>query len=125
MFKYWYIYIYILFFSIPILKYCFNRFQRRDDDKWISLTKSINTIHVYFGRSPDVVDGGDVDYDDPELSNEIKATSNFLNINSTTNKNVDGTENSGTKRNGEVSKLESITNVSNENELLPYLNYLP
>ena len=57
-----------------------------------------------------------MDYDDPELSNEIKATSNVLNINSATNKNVDGTENSGTKRNGEVSKLESITNVSNENK---------
>ena len=105
-----------LFFSIPILKYCFNRFQRRDDDKWISLTKSINTIHVYFGRSPDVVDGGDVDYDDPELSNEIKSTSNFSNINSTANKNGYGTENSENTINGEVSNVESRPYYPNENK---------
>ena len=105
-----------LFSFIPILKYCFDRFQRRDDDKWISLTKSINTIHVYFGRSPDVVDGGDVDYDDPELSNEIKSTSNLSNVNSTANKNGDGTENSGNTINGEVSKLESMPYYPNENK---------
>ena len=57
-----------------------------------------------------------MDYHDPELSNEINATSNSSNINSTTNKNVNGTENSGPNRNGEVSELESISYDPNENK---------
>lgn len=47
-------------------------FQRRDDDKWIELTKTINTIHKIHGRDPNVVGGGEVDVDsedeDPKVS---------------------------------------------------------
>ena len=52
-----------------------NSFQRRDDDKWITLTKNINSIHVYFGREPDINDGGDVEYDDPQIRDELQAAS--------------------------------------------------
>lgn len=36
-------------------------YQNRDDDKWVVLSKSINTVHAYFGRSSDVPGGGEVE----------------------------------------------------------------
>jgi hypothetical protein len=36
-------------------------YQNRDDDQWVVLTKSINTIHAYFGRDSKMVGGGVVD----------------------------------------------------------------
>jgi len=42
-------------------------FQRRDDEKWISLTKNINTIFYYYGRDPEVAGGGAVDHSDPDI----------------------------------------------------------
>lgn len=41
-------------------------YQRRDDEKWIELTKNINTIYAYFGRDSRVANGGEVD---PEVAN--------------------------------------------------------
>jgi len=42
-------------------------YQRKDDEKWIELTKNINTIHCYFGRDTRFEDGGDVD---PEIEKD-------------------------------------------------------
>jgi hypothetical protein len=36
-------------------------YQRRDDETWIVLTTSLNTIHALFGRDSDVPGGGEVD----------------------------------------------------------------
>ena len=36
-------------------------YQGKDDEEWIYLTRSINTIRVYFGRDGDIIGGGDVD----------------------------------------------------------------
>lgn len=36
-------------------------YQRRDDETWIVLTKSLNTIHALYGRDTDVAGGGSVD----------------------------------------------------------------
>ena len=41
--------------------------QRRDDDKWITLLKTINTIYYYFGRDADLPGGGPVDNEDPDI----------------------------------------------------------
>ena len=41
-------------------------YQGKDDDEWIVLTKTINTIRVYFGRDGDIPGGGDIDQ---EVSN--------------------------------------------------------
>lgn len=47
-------------------------FQRRDDDKWIELIQTINTIHKIHGRDPNMVGGGEVEVDeedeDPKVS---------------------------------------------------------
>ena len=51
----------ITFLSFFILQ------QRRDDEKWISLTKNINTIFYYYGRDPEVAGGGAVDHSDPDI----------------------------------------------------------
>ena len=34
-------------------------YQGKDDEQWISLTKSINSIREYFGRDGDIPGGGD------------------------------------------------------------------
>ena len=91
--------------------------QRRDDDKWIELTKNINTIHVYFGRSPDVTDGGDVDYDDPEVAAEIEVASSTSNIIPTTDKNDNDTDNSNNENNTGVSEIETVTSEMTENSI--------
>jgi len=41
-------------------------FQRRDDDKWIELLKTINTIHRMHGRDANIVGGGDADVEDDD-----------------------------------------------------------
>lgn len=46
-------------------------YQGKDDDEWIYLTRSINTIRVYFGRDGDIVGGGDVDPDVMENSTKV------------------------------------------------------
>lgn len=56
-------------------------FQRRDDEKVISLTKSINSIFFYFGREPDVVQGGQVDYSDPDIAAVAKDRPPAPNVN--------------------------------------------
>jgi hypothetical protein len=33
----------------------------RDNDTWIALTKSLNTIHALYGRDTEVPGGGEVD----------------------------------------------------------------
>ena len=38
-------------------------YQNRDEEKWVVLTKSLNTIHAYFGRDSTIVGGGEVDPD--------------------------------------------------------------
>ena len=86
-------------------------FQRRDDDKWITLTKSINTIHVYFGRSPDIVDGGEVENDDPELSKDLKSTSSFTTLNSIATVEEDA---SVTSPNANSNNVKNIENVSQD-----------
>ena len=43
-------------------------YQGKDDDEWIFLTKTINTIRVFFGRDGDIPDGGDIDSDVQENS---------------------------------------------------------
>jgi len=47
-------------------------YQGKDDEEWIYLTKSINTIRVYFGRDGDIVNGGEVD-EEVENKNSTKA----------------------------------------------------
>ena len=46
-------------------------YQGKDDDEWIYLTRSINTIRVYFGRDGDIIGGGDVDPDVMENSSKV------------------------------------------------------
>ena len=36
-------------------------YQSRDDEKWIVLSKSLNSIHAHFGRDTNVPGGGEVD----------------------------------------------------------------
>ena len=36
-------------------------YQNRDDEKWVVLSKNLNTIHAYFGRDSTVVGGGEVE----------------------------------------------------------------
>lgn len=43
-------------------------YQGKDDEEWIVLTKTINTIRVFFGRDGDIIDGGDIDSDVQENS---------------------------------------------------------
>ena len=38
-------------------------YQGKDDETWVLLTKSINTIRVFFGREGDLAAGGEVDSD--------------------------------------------------------------
>ena len=38
-------------------------YQGKDDETWVILTKSINTIRVFFGREGDLAAGGEVDSD--------------------------------------------------------------
>ena len=52
----------------------------------IALTKTINTIYLYFGREPDVVQGGDVDRADPDVVAVVKAKSEAENVNNNTEK---------------------------------------
>jgi len=47
-------------------------YQGKDDEEWIYLTKSINTIRVYFGRDGDIVNGGEID-EEVENKNSTKA----------------------------------------------------
>ena len=47
-------------------------YQGKDDEEWIYLTKSINTIRVFFGRDGDIVNGGEVD-EEVENKNSTKA----------------------------------------------------
>ncbi len=35
--------------------------QGRDNDTWIAMTKSLNTIHALYGRDTEVPGGGEVD----------------------------------------------------------------
>ena len=44
-------------------------YQGKDDDQWIVLTKTINSIRVYFGREGDIINGGEVD---EEVAKESK-----------------------------------------------------
>jgi hypothetical protein len=39
--------------------------QGRDNETWIALTKSLNTIHALYGRDTEVPGGGEVD---PEVA---------------------------------------------------------
>ena len=43
-------------------------YQGKDDEEWIYLTKTINTIRVFFGRDGDIPNGGDIDSDVQENS---------------------------------------------------------
>ena len=36
-------------------------YQSRDDEEWVVLSKSINTVRAYFGRPADLPGGGTVD----------------------------------------------------------------
>ena len=42
-------------------------YQGKDDNTWVILTKSINTIRVFFGREGDLPAGGEVDSDVMDL----------------------------------------------------------
>ena len=81
------------------------------------MTKNINTIHAYFGRSPDVTDGGDIDYDDPEVATEIEFASSSSKIFPTTDKNDNATEDSDSKNTLDVSKIETVTPEMTENSI--------
>ena len=72
------------------------------------MTKNINTIHVYFGRSPDITDGGDVDYDDPQISSEMRATSSISPQNVTTDTDDKEPSISGNDNTEDVSKIVTI-----------------
>ena len=81
------------------------------------MTKNINTIHAYFGRSPDVTDGGDIDYDDPEVATEIEFASSSSKIFPTTDKNDNDTEDSDRQNTLDVSKIETVTPEMTENSI--------
>ena len=54
-------------------------YQGRDDETWVVLKRSINTIHAYFGRDPTVPGGGEVDpsfQTAPLLGTNSRRTSN-------------------------------------------------
>ena len=80
------------------------------------MTKNINSIHVYFGRSPDVVGGGDVEYDDPQISGELKSTSSYTTLNSFSIADDKPCDNSKNQSMDEISNIEILLPDTNQND---------
>ena len=73
---------------------------------------------MYFGRSPDVVGGGDVEYDDPQISGELKSTSSYTTLNSFSIVDDKPCDNSKNGSMDEISNIEILlpdTNQTNKN----------